>query len=303
LHALIALFVLAGAHRRPLPPPPPPPDPMTWWTGEQPLPTEAADPLRGRRLLRGETPIPMTPGADPSLYRLWGLQPLQTQLVRRGELILEVWIRPSEGVRQAIVRLTLRRDGRAFVSLRAGLGCCTAEIGRRIGADAELPPESAARLRALAALPAWDSPRSVSIDYGDGALEGLCVNGDGYDVTLVEPGRARHLHRLCEPEAVGQIADVLEAAVGAALGREPRFDVLFPRGADFSRERAAYQSLLAHHGRLVAARGARPQPPMVPEPPDEEDPAPLIIPPPWPEAQAAAPPAAAPAVGNARPSR
>ncbi|WP_236627746.1 hypothetical protein [Caulobacter sp. B11] len=61
---------------------------------------------------------------DPLLYRLWGLQPLQAQLVRRGELILEVWARPARGVRQAVVRVTVRRDGRAFVQARAGLGCC-----------------------------------------------------------------------------------------------------------------------------------------------------------------------------------
>ena len=93
--------------------------------------------------------------------------------------------------------------------------------------------------------------------------------------------------------------------MGAALGREPRFDVLFPHGADFSHERAAYESLLAHHGRLVAARGARAQPPMVPEPADEQEPAPLIIPPPWPPAQTydSGEGSTAAGGGNARPSR
>jgi hypothetical protein len=303
LPALIALLLLAAAQARE-PPPPPPPDPMSWWTEERRLPSEAADPLGGRRLLRGEQPIPMQPGADPSLYRLWGLPPLQTQLVRRNEAIFEVWIRPSGGVRQAIVRVTVRRDGRAFVSLRAGYGCCTPEIGRRVDADAELPAGSAARFLALAGAPVWNAPRVVNLDFGDGAVNGLCVNGVAYDLTLVERGRARHLHRSCEAEAVGEAADILSAMLGAALGRDPRFDVLFPRGAGFSREKAAWQALVAGRGRLVPARGSPPQPAMVPEPDDvaTDVPAPLIIPPPWPDQ---APEASAAAVDgvSGRPAR
>jgi hypothetical protein len=41
------------------------------------------------------TPIPIDNGVEPLLYRLWGLQPLQSQILKRGELILEVWARPA----------------------------------------------------------------------------------------------------------------------------------------------------------------------------------------------------------------
>jgi hypothetical protein len=214
----------------------------------------------------------MQPGIEPMLYRLWGLPPLQTQLVRRGEVIIELWARPSEGVRQAVVRVTVRGDGRAFVQVRAGLGCCTPEIARRIDVDAELPAGSATRFRALAAQPAWDDARVVSVDYRDGSIQGLCVAGVAYDLTLVVPGRARHLHRFCESEAVGEVADILETMIGAAIGRDPRFDVLFPLGGDFRRERAAYQRLIAQGGRLARVTDSPAQPTMLPEPPPEEPP-------------------------------
>ena len=62
---------------------------------------------------------------------------------------LEVWVRPSRGVRQAVIRITLRRDGRAFVQARAGLGCCAPQIDRRVDIDTELPAEQIPGLKAI----------------------------------------------------------------------------------------------------------------------------------------------------------
>ncbi|MET0336245.1 MAG: hypothetical protein ABW063_00640, partial [Caulobacter sp.] len=111
--------------------------PKDWWEAEPSRPAPEVEPLAGRRLGRGDNPVPIENGVDPLLYRLWGLQPLQTQVLERGELIVELWRRPSLSVRQAVVRVTVRRDGRAFVQARAGLGCCSAEIGRRVDVNAE----------------------------------------------------------------------------------------------------------------------------------------------------------------------
>ena len=72
----------------------------------------------------------------------------------------------------------------------------------------------------------------------------------------------------CERAEIGQVADALETAVRAALGQDTRIDVLFPRGADFSREKTAYAALLERGGRLVAARNARPQAPSAEPAPD-----------------------------------
>lgn len=98
---LIPLF------RRPAPAPPPaeaappPPTPEEYWNSRYPDPTDAEDPLGDRRVSRKELAAPrvIDNGVDPLLYRLWGLPPLQSQLVREGEIILETWVRPSGGVR------------------------------------------------------------------------------------------------------------------------------------------------------------------------------------------------------------
>lgn len=267
---------------------PPPPDPATWWSPAVPRPAAEQEPLYNRRLGKSEQPIPIDNGVEPLLYRLWGLQPLQSQIVRKGELILEVWARPSRGVRQAVVRVTLRRDGRAFVQARAGLGCCTPEIGRRVDIDAELGAPQIAPLKTLTADPAWSQPRSVIVDYGGGAVSALCVDGVSWDVTLVVPGQARHLRRACDDAEVGSIAQVLSAAIGAAVGRDPRFDAVLPRGADFSRQADAYQALLRDGGRLIPGESNRPQPSAVPVGADEPDEAPTP-PPPVPAGPAAAP--------------
>ena len=251
---------------------PPPPDPAVWWAPEIPKPPPEQDPFQGRRLRPGETLVPIDNGVDPLLYRLWGLQPLQSQLIKRGELVLEVWARPATGVRQAVIRVTVRRDGRAFVQARAGLGCCTPEIGRRVDIDAELAPQQIAPLRALPGHPLWGQPRSVTVDYGGGAVEPVCLEGVSWDVTLLVAGQAHHLRRACDDAEVGSIAPALAAALSAASGRDTRFDAMFARGADFSRQQRAYDALIASGGRLKPATNSRVQPPAVPLPPDEEAP-------------------------------
>ncbi len=248
------------------------PDPAAWWSPEVPRPPPELDPLAGRRLGKHEQPIPIDNGVEPLLYRLWGLQPLQVQTLRPGELIVEAWARPARGVRQAVIRVTLRRDGRAFVQARAGLGCCTPEIGRRVDVNAELAAVQIAPLKTLPADLAWGQPRSVSVDYGGGAIAALCVDGISWDVTLLVPGQARHLHRACDDAEVGSIADVLASVVSAAVGRDPRFDAVLPRGADFGRERAAYRSLIAEGGHLRPGDHDRPQPAVVPVGADEPAP-------------------------------
>lgn len=248
------------------------PDPQTWWDEERLKPTEAFDPLAGRRLSRGERLPEPGNGTDPSTYRLWGLMPLQWQPVRGDEMIVEVWVRPSRSVRQAVVRAIVRRDGKAFVQARAGLACCEAGIGRRLGFDAELPAEAAARLQALKADPVWDAPREVVVDIGGGASDALCVDGVSYDLTLVTPGRARTVRRACDNAAIGQAAAVLETVIGQALGHDGRFDVIFPRGADFSAARAAYEGLGAAGGRLKPSDVSRMASPELGPPPAETAP-------------------------------
>jgi hypothetical protein len=247
----------------------PPPDPKAWWEDKRPLVPESADPLGGRRQRRGERLIPVDSGVDASTYRLWGLTPLQWQLLRGDEMILEVWVRPALSVRQSVVRITVRRDGKAFVQGRAGLACCEAGIARRIGFDAELPAGQAQVFEALKANPLWNAPRSVKVSEGPDIAEGVCVDGTAYDLTLMTAGRARSIRRACDSAAVGQAADVLEPVLRAALGHDARFDVIFPGGVDFSAARAAYKDLLAHGGILKPDPQARPQPPGVPPAPDE----------------------------------
>lgn len=251
----------------------PPPDPALWWTEPWPKAPEAADPLGGRRAGRAERPAPVDNGVDPLLYRLWNLPPLQTQLVRRGEMVLEIWARPSRGVRQAVIRVTLRADGEAFVQGRAGLGCCEPRIARLVAFDEPLPTDRTAAFRALADHPMWSQPRLTEVEEGDGSASALCVDGVAWDLTLVTPGRSRTLHRACLDEEIGSAADALAPAVAAALGQDPRFDLVFPGGADFAAQKAAYAALLARGGRLRPARADRPQPPMVPVPPDMAEPA------------------------------
>ena len=240
----------------------PAPDPKTWWTDDRPKAPEAADPLGGgRRLGRGEHPIPIDNGVEPSTYRLWGLMPLQWQIVRGDEMVLELWIRPARTVRQSVVRIIVRRDGRSFIEGRAGLACCEAGISRRMGFDAELPRGAGANFQALRGAALWSAPREVRVAEGGGAAEAVCLDGTAYDLTLLVPGRSRSVRRACDDAEVGQAADVLEPVLRAALSHDPRFDVIFPGGVDFSAARRAYEHLIQDGGTLKADPDARPQPP------------------------------------------
>ncbi|MFL5295850.1 MAG: hypothetical protein ACJ798_05655 [Phenylobacterium sp.] len=247
----------------------PPPDPKAWWNDKRPVPAEAADPLGGRRMGRGERLVPLDNGVDPSTYRLWGLMPLQWQLLRGQEMILEVWVRPARSVRQSVVRVTVRRDGKAFVQARAGLACCEAEIARRMGFDAELPSSDAAKFLAMRSHPFWSQPRDVQVRQAANTADTVCISGTSYDLTLVVPGRSRSLRRACDAEAVGQAADILEAVLGAAIGHDTRFDAIYPGGASFASERSAYQELTQAGGALKAEPRSRVQPPGVAPAPDE----------------------------------
>ena len=238
----------------------PEPDAKAWWDETWPGPADALDPLAGRRLGRGERPAPVDNGVEPTLYRLWGLQPLQSQVVHGGELVLEVWARPARGVRQSVIRVTVRRDNRAFVQARAGYACCEPQIARRVDVNAELPAGAAAAFLALREHPMWAAPREVRVDEGGGAAEAVCVDGTSYDLTLLVPGRARSLRRACDNAEIGQVADALEPAIRAALGHDTRFDVLFPN-PDFTAARRAYEGLAANGGALKPDPQSRPATP------------------------------------------
>ena len=246
----------------------PPADPQTWWDEPRPRAEEAADPLGGRKLPRGRRLPAIDNGVDAATYRLWGLMPLQWQVLRGDEMILEVWVRPARSVRQSVVRITVRRDGKAFVQARAGLACCEADIARRMGFDAELPAGQAQLFEGLKSNPLWAAPRAVKVSEGPEIAEEVCVDGTAYDLTLVVPGRSRSIRRACDDAAIGQAADVLEPVLRAALGHDPRFDVIFPGGFDFSAARTAYRDLIAHGGVLKPDPQARPQPPGVTPAPD-----------------------------------
>ena len=263
--SLLLIAALAGpAAAQPVAPPPsglpaaeaaiwpfPPPDPKSWWDEKRPKAPEAADPLAGRRLERGDKRPKIDGAADPSTYRLWGLMPLQWQVLRGDEMILEVWVRPARSVRQSVVRITVRRDGHAFLQGRAGMACCEAQIGRRIGFDDELPAASAAGFLALRTHPMWKAPKQVSVMEGGGATEAVCVDGASYDLVLLTPNWSRTLRRACDNAAIGQAADALEPVLRAALGHDTRFDVLFPGGIDFSAAREAYLDLIRQGGGLI----------------------------------------------------
>jgi hypothetical protein len=172
-------------------------------------------------------------------------------------------------VRQSVIRITVRRDGKTFVQARAGFACCEPGIARRMGFDAELPAGRAPALLALRADPLWSAARDVRVSEGPDIAEEVCVDGTAYDLTLMIPGRARSLRRACDSAAIGQAAAPLEAALAAALGHDPRFDVIFPSGADFAPATKAYADLVTHGGMLKPDPKARPQPPGVEPAPDE----------------------------------
>lgn len=248
----------------------PPPDPQSWWDDKRPKVEEAADPLGGRRVRRSERLPTPDNGVDASTYRLWGLMPLHWQVIRGDEMVLEVWTRPSDSVRQTVTRVIVRGDGQAFVQARAGLACCEALIGRRVGFDRDLPAGSAQKFLALRSLPLWKSPRDVRV-VEPGAAEAVCLEGVSYDITLATAGRTKTVRRACDPSEIGEAADVLEAALGAALGHEPRFDVLFRKGANFQSARNLYRNLIESGGQLKAATARQAPPGAEPAPQSDPD--------------------------------
>lgn len=266
----------------------PPPDPQSWWDEKWPKAEEAADPFGGRRIRRGERLPTIDNGIDPSAYRLWGLMPMQWQLIRGDEMILEVWTRPTATVRQTVTRVSVRGDGRTFVQGRAGFACCEAGIGRRLGFDRELPAGSGDKFRALREHWVWTSPRDVRVAEA-GAAEAVCVEGVAYDLTLLTPAGARTVRRACDLAEVGEGSEVLEAVIGAGLGQDPRYDLIFRNKADFGAARTAYRQLIESGGRLRPDNQSRFRPPGAePQPGPEPEPA-------------TPPPAAPPASGSASP--
>lgn len=229
----------------------PAPDPQAWWTAPEPR-NELLDPLGSRRAPKTAAAIPAP--VDASVYRLWGLMPLQTQVLRRDETVYEVWIRPVDASRQMVVRVVLRTDGRGFLQARAGRGCCAAGIGRRVDIDRELSPEAVRSLRAIRTDPAWRQPQHVLVQE-EGAVAAVCVDGSAYDLVKAEARATVHLRRSCDPAEVGSVAAVLRAVLGAARGFDPRFDVAFRAGFAFEREAREYAALQARGGRLRARLG------------------------------------------------
>jgi hypothetical protein len=223
-------------------------DPKAYWTGPNRAPVQI-DPLGDRRARRNDPKVAINNDVPPLLYRLWGLPPLQSMVLRPGEVVIEVWVRPTGGSHEAIARLTVRRDNKVFIQARAGMGCCRPDIARRVDID-QVVKADAGPLKALAKSPVWSQPREIDISRPNVAAP-VCVRGAGYDLTLLEYDRSVHLRRICDTEAIGSVAPVLQAVLSQAMGKDPRFDTLFRGGADFAMEQAEYETLLAEGGRLI----------------------------------------------------
>ena len=262
LSLLAAEPAAAQIFRRPAPPPPPPAaaeviTPEEWWSDQEVVQEARFDPLANRRWTSNDTRVraKFDNGADASLYRLWGLQPLQVLSLRRGEAIFETWYRPTDSSRQAVVRVIVRNDGRAFVQARAGRGCCAPDITRRVDINEELGPETRKAFVALMESPVWRQPRHVVVSENGDTVEPLCVAGASYDLTLVDMRRAVHLRRSCDPAEVGSVAEAAQTIVRAAMGRDPRFDAVFAKER-FDRYQQAYADLVATGGEIKAAKGS-----------------------------------------------
>lgn len=222
-------------------------DPKAYWTGPNRAPVQI-DPLGDRRARKNQPKVAIDNDVPPLLYRLWGLPPLQTMVLRPGEAVIEVWVRPTGASHEAIARLTLRRDGKVFIQARAGMGCCRPDIARRIDID-QVVETKAADYKALAKSPVWAQPRDVEV-FRPSTVSPVCLKGAAYDLTLLEYDRSAHLRRICDGEAVGSVAPVLHEVLQAAMGKDPRFDALFRGGADFSFEQGQFDRLLAEGGSL-----------------------------------------------------
>lgn len=222
-------------------------DPKAYWTGANRAPVRI-DPLGDRRARKGQPTVTVANDTPPLLYRLWGLPPLQTMVLRPGEAVIEVWVRPTGASHEEIARLTLRSDGKVFIQARAGMGCCQPAIARRVDID-QVVEGPDAPFRALPKSAVWSQPRDVEV-VRPNVVAPVCIKGAAYDLTLLEYDRSVHLRRICDSEAVGSVAPILTAVLGAAMGKDPRFDVLFRGGADFSFEKTIYDQLLAEGGQL-----------------------------------------------------
>src|SRR5437868_1539769 len=66
-------------------------DPKAYWTGRAQAPVQI-DPLGDRRTRKNQPRVTITNEVPPLLYRLWGLPPLQTMVLRPGEAVIEVWV-------------------------------------------------------------------------------------------------------------------------------------------------------------------------------------------------------------------
>ncbi len=243
------------------------PDPNAWWTNDEPRPEEAVDPLGPRRWSKRDAQVRrgFTNGVDASLYRLWGLQPLQSLALRRSEAVYELWFRPTDSTRQAVIRVILRADGEAFVQARAGRGCCSPEIARRVDINAQLTAEQRRSLLRLREDPTWSQPRNVVVSEGEGVVSSVCVDGASYDLTLLDDRRAVHLRRSCDPSEIGSAASVIQAIVGAARGRDARFDAVFAE-QPLARYAQSYAQLLEVGGRIRATSEDTPTTPLPPPP-------------------------------------
>ncbi|MDB5452539.1 MAG: hypothetical protein JWO33_1117 [Caulobacteraceae bacterium] len=224
-------------------------DPKAYWTGPNRAPVQI-DPLGDRRARKNQPKVAINNDVPPLLYRLWGLPPLQTMVLRPGEAVIEVWVRPTGASHEALARLTLRRDGKVFIQARAGMGCCRPDIARRIDID-QVVETKGVDYKALAKSPVWAQPRDVEVFRPD-AVSPVCLKGAAFDLTLLEYDRSVHLRRICDGEAVGSVAPVLHEVLDAAMGKDPRFDALFRGGADFSFEQGQFERLLAEGGALRA---------------------------------------------------
>ncbi len=243
-----------------------PSNPSAWWENPERRIEDRFNPLGRRRWNRNDRPLELERAPDASLYRLWGLTPLQTQAIRRDDTVIEAWVRPTAQRPEAVVRLTVRGDGRVFAQGRAGFACCRPDISRRVDVDVELPRERRDAVLALASDPLWGQPEHV-VAQEAGAVSSLCVDGISYDLYLARNGRGLHRRRSCDDAEVGSAAVVLEAAFAAVRGVEPRFDAAVPQNGNFQAQQAYYAQFTATGGALAPAPAA-PQSD-TPPPPDE----------------------------------
>lgn len=300
---LAAALLLPGAAAAQAAPPPqaldpaaqaPAYDPATWWTGTERRPDERFDPLGNRRWRRDDRVLDTQRAPEAGLYRLWGLVPLQTQAVRRGDLILEVWVRPTADRPSMVVRVTVRDDGNVFAQARAGYACCRPDIQRRVDVDLRLPRAVRDSLTALRRDALWSQPEHVLVRESADSVASLCVQGTSYDLYMAVEGRAIHRRRSCDDAEVGSAGAVLEALFGAVRGQDPRIDAAMPRNGNFQRERA-YWAEFSRNGGVLAPDTNAPADPPPPEaqPAEEVAPDPTLQPPvpqPDPAAPAASPP-------------